>query len=205
METTHFTIAIDEKLARKIGKRARKKRYQKAMLKLVLFVSLLLIVFGFFMTLYNAFTPDWYNSKEKKENAEVIGGNRKFNDVVNTSSDELIPPDASLVETDSTKTAEFVATAYCSCQKCCGKWAELREDGPVTGAAGVPLVEGVSVAVDNNLYKFGTVFTDQNGHEYIAADTGSAIVGNKIDVYFSDHQEALEFGVQTITLSWEEL
>ena len=34
------------------------------------------------------------------------------------------------------------------------------------------------------------------GHTYVAEDTGSAIKGNRIDIYFDTHQEALNFGVQ---------
>lgn len=32
---------------------------------------------------------------------------------------------------------------------------------------------------------------------YIAEDTGAAIKGNKIDLYFDSHQDALEWGVQS--------
>ena len=32
------------------------------------------------------------------------------------------------------------------------------------------------------------------GKEYIAHDCGGAIKGNKIDIYFASHREALEFG-----------
>ena len=35
-----------------------------------------------------------------------------------------------------------------------------------------------------------------DGHTYVAEDTGSAIKGNRIDIYFDTHQEALNFGVQ---------
>ena len=46
---------------------------------------------------------------------------------------------------------EFVLTAYCSCEKCCGKWAldrPLDENGEqiVYGASGARLIEGISVA-----------------------------------------------------------
>lgn len=94
---------------------------------------------------------------------------------------------------------EFLATAYCGCEHCCGKWGANRQ-GVVIGAAGVPLVEGVSIAVDNSIYKFGTEFVDESGHTYIAADTGGAIKGNRIDVYFDSHQDALVFGRQTVYL-----
>lgn len=98
--------------------------------------------------------------------------------------------------------AEFTVTAYCSCEKCCGSWAKNRQ-GPVVGAAGVPLVAGTSVAVDNSLFKFGTVFTDPSGNEYVAADTGSGVNGYWLDIYMEDHEAARAWGKQTITLSWK--
>lgn len=97
--------------------------------------------------------------------------------------------------------AEFTATAYCSCERCCGKWAKDR-NGPVVGAAGVPLIPDVSVAVDNSLFKFGTVFTDPQGHEFIAADTGSGVDGYWIDIYMEDHEAASAWGLQKVVLTW---
>ncbi len=51
------------------------------------------------------------------------------------------------------------------------------------------------------LYQPGTVvyFEGIDGLTggYIAEDTGSAIKGNKIDLYFDSHQDALEWGVQS--------
>ena len=95
---------------------------------------------------------------------------------------------------------KFKLTAYCSCKKCCGKWAINRpkdENGNeiVYGSVGIRLIEGISVAVDPRVipYKTDVVI---NGDTYIAHDTGGAIKGNRIDVYFDDHQEARNFGVQ---------
>ena len=83
---------------------------------------------------------------------------------------------------------EYKLTAYCACMECCGK-----TDG-IT-ASGIRAKEGVTVAADTRTLPFGTkIFID--GHEYIVQDRGGAIKGNRIDVYFDHHQEALEFGVQ---------
>ena len=94
----------------------------------------------------------------------------------------------------------FTLTAYCPCEKCCGKWGENRpkdEDGiPIVyGSTGIELKEGVSVAVDPNVIPYGSEIVIY-GHTYTAQDCGGAIKDNRIDVYFSDHNRALEFAVQ---------
>lgn len=94
----------------------------------------------------------------------------------------------------------FKLTAYCSCSLCCGKWANNRpvdENGNeiVYGSIGERLKEGYSIAVDPAVIPYRTEVII-NGHTYKAQDCGGAIKGNRIDVYFEDHQAALEFGVQ---------
>lgn len=90
---------------------------------------------------------------------------------------------------------EFKLTAYCSCAKCCGNWAYNRPNGIIYGAIGEELKEGYSIAVDPNVIPYRTeVIID--GHTYKAQDCGGAIKGNRIDVYFNNHNDALEFGVQ---------
>ena len=37
-----------------------------------------------------------------------------------------------------------------------------------------------------------------NGHPYIVEDTGSAVKGNHVDIFFESHEAALEFGVQEV-------
>lgn len=84
---------------------------------------------------------------------------------------------------------KFKLTAYCPCSICCGKWS-----GSPT-ASGVMPKANHTIAVDTSVIPFGTEVII-NGITYIAEDTGSAIKGNRIDVYMSDHNEALEFGIQ---------
>ena len=96
---------------------------------------------------------------------------------------------------------QFKVTAYCSCEKCCGVWAINRPEGKVYGAAGKELIAGYSVAVDRDLYEFGTKFVDKDGNEYEAADVGGAVKGNHLDLYMNDHQEALNWGVKTLELA----
>lgn len=89
----------------------------------------------------------------------------------------------------------FKLTAYCSCSLCCGKWANNRPNGIIYGAIGEELKEGYSIAVDPTVITYRTEVVI-NGHTYKAQDCGGAIKGNRIDVYFEDHNDALEFGVQ---------
>lgn len=96
---------------------------------------------------------------------------------------------------------EFKLTAYCSCSKCCGKWADNRPvdaegNEIVIGSTGERLIPNHSIAVDPEIIPYGTTVVI-NGQEYVAEDCGGAIKGNRIDVYFNNHNEALEFGVQT--------
>ena len=95
---------------------------------------------------------------------------------------------------------EFKLTAYCSCEICCNKWALNRpidENGNeiVYGSIGERLSEGYSIAVDPTVIPYSTEVVI-NGYTYKAQDCGGAIKGNRIDVYFEDHQAALNFGVQ---------
>ena len=71
---------------------------------------------------------------------------------------------------------------------CCGK-----SDGITS--IGVKATEGRTVAVDPDKIPYGSEVVI-NGHTYIAEDCGGAISGNKVDIFFDTHQEALEFGVR---------
>ena len=80
----------------------------------------------------------------------------------------------------------FTLTAYCSCAKCCGKAGQRT-------ASGVYPKSNHTIATDPKVIPLGTeVVID--GVVYKAEDTGGAIKGNKIDIYFDSHEEALNFG-----------
>ena len=96
---------------------------------------------------------------------------------------------------------EFKLTAYCPCVTCCGK-----TDG-IT-ATGTLAEEGRTIAVDPAIIPYGSTvtlyFADGTSHTYTAEDCGGAIKETRIDVFFDDHQAALEFGVQTAYVYVEE-
>ena len=93
------------------------------------------------------------------------------------------------------RTIECVITAYCACYDCCGK--NPNDIGYGITASGAKAVQGVTVAADISILPFGTKICIDGVGERIVQDTGSAIKGKKIDLYFENHQEAWNFGRQT--------
>ena len=89
-----------------------------------------------------------------------------------------------------TTTTTFKVTAYCPCVKCCGKTDGITATGTLATA-------GRTIAVDPTVIPYGSEVI-LNGHTYIAEDCGGAIKGNKIDMFFDTHEEALQWGVQYI-------
>lgn len=123
------------------------------------------------------------------------------NSTVEKVESEVIPIGSEIEAYDCVEANERVCigtykiTAYCACEKCCGKWAELRGCENVYGSIGQILTAGKSIAVDPDVIPYGTKVYIQ-GNEYTAQDCG--VVGNTIDIYMNSHEEALEWGVQYI-------
>lgn len=90
-------------------------------------------------------------------------------------------------------TKEVEATGYCPCAKCCG-----QSNRPT--AMGNRPKEGRTVAVSPDI-PLGTNI-DINGKTYVAEDHGGAIKGDKIDIFFGKHQDALAFGRKSLTISY---
>ena len=59
-----------------------------------------------------------------------------------TPTVEVVEPPQVSTEPAEPAWAEYEATAYCSCEKCCGTWAENRPDGIVYTASGAVAQEG---------------------------------------------------------------
>lgn len=47
-------------------------------------------------------------------------------------------------------------------------------------------------------YSFGTKIEIKNLGTFVVEDRGGAINGNKLDIYFDTHQEALNWGRRTV-------
>lgn len=95
-------------------------------------------------------------------------------------------------------------TAYCSCSKCCGKYAanrKLDEEGKpiILTASGSRAISKYTISM-NSSFKFGTmVYIDGIGLCEVM-DRGSAVKGNVIDIYFDSHEEALNWGRKSINV-----
>ena len=120
------------------------------------------------------------------------------------------PPD----DVDPIK-VRMTVTGYCDCGDCCGwerSWLRLGtpvySSGPNKGkpkevgitATGTETRHGTA-AVDRRRFPYGTVF-HVPGYGYARAeDTGGAIKGNHIDLWFPSHDAALRWGRRTLTVT----
>jgi 3D (Asp-Asp-Asp) domain-containing protein len=96
---------------------------------------------------------------------------------------------------DQWQTVRMRVTAYCACKECCGKYA----DG-IT-ACGHKIRRGDAFVAADRKYSFGTemiVPGYNNGKPIKVLDRGGAIRGNKLDVFFNSHKEAMQWGVKYI-------
>lgn len=92
------------------------------------------------------------------------------------------------------KTISIVATGYDDSYECNYPWYGAPS------YTGLPLVRGV-VATDPNVIPMGTRLYVEGYGEAIAADQGGAIKGNRIDLFFDSHTEAMNWGMRTVKVT----
>jgi len=95
------------------------------------------------------------------------------------------------------ETIQMRVTAYCPCRKCCG----IFSDG-VT-ACGHKIRPGDSFVAADKRYPFGAEMIIpgyKNGEPVKVLDRGGAIRGNRLDVFFNSHKEALKWGVKNLNV-----
>ena len=91
------------------------------------------------------------------------------------------------------KTVRMRVTGYCPCSKCCGAFS----DG-IT-ANNHRIQPGDTFVAADKSYPFGTemAIPGYNAGEPVQVmDRGGVIKGNRVDLFFHTHQQALEWGVQ---------
>ena len=93
---------------------------------------------------------------------------------------------------------EMRVTAYCPCPSCCGEYS----DG-IT-ANGHEIQPGDTFVAADRRYSFHTEMLIpgySNSQPVKVLDRGGAIKGNRLDVFFATHQEALQWGVQYLEVN----
>ena len=121
-----------------------------------------------------------------------------------TEAESILPSES--LEPTRTPLGTYRITAYCACEICCGEWAKNRPGGVVYGAGGVELVAGTHCA---STLPFGTCLYIEGMGEYVVQDRFATWIieeygENVVDIYFSDHQAALEFGVKYLQVYTQE-
>jgi len=107
--------------------------------------------------------------------------------------------DGTLIEYEGVMQLE--ATAYCACYECCGKYPGNKWYG-IT-ATGTRAKVG-TIAVDPRVIPLGTkvyvegLYGAKNYGYATAEDTGGAIKGQIIDLYFDTHRETINWGRQQV-------
>ena len=104
------------------------------------------------------------------------------------------------------QTVKMLTTGYCKCGKCCGwhrNWyfKPVYSSGPNKGkkkrvgvtASGENAKHG-TIAADTSRYPFGTIMYIEGYGYGRVEDRGGAIKKNHIDLFFSSHKKALEWG-----------
>lgn len=89
------------------------------------------------------------------------------------------------------KEITVTATAYCPCADCSGGWGNRTSTGKTATA-------GRTIAVDPSIIPYGTGVIIE-GVTYIAEDCGGAIKGNRVDIFFNTHEEAMSYGRRVVT------
>ena len=122
------------------------------------------------------------------------------------------PPPAAAVHAPTQ--AVLRVTGYCSCGICCGwrrSWfgfgPPVYAQGPLKGkrkrvgvtARGTRAKKG-TVAADLKMLPFGTRLDVPGYGAGIVEDTGGAVTGAHIDVWFPTHEAAKRWGVRTLTV-----
>ena len=117
-----------------------------------------------------------------------LGGYAVGTSAVSETEYVYVEPEPEPEEPTLKSLGTFKLTAYCACSRCCGKCDGITASGTIATA-------GRTIAVDPSKIPYGTEVVIY-GHTYIAEDCGGAINGNKIDIFFNSHTEALNFGVR---------
>lgn len=117
--------------------------------------------------------------------------------------------DSKTEETLEGKSYLVEATAYCPCFSCCGKHEGDEGYGITASGYNVFSYEKNIIAADTDVLSFGTEvklyrMLPSGDEEFIGTytveDQGGGIKGERIDIFYFSHEEALKFGRNQLRL-----
>lgn len=111
------------------------------------------------------------------------------------NSTEVFGKNSNKQDLNSSRKITMTATAYTASSACTGK--NPGDKGYGITASGMKARVGV-VAVDTNVIPLGTNLYIEGYGYAVAGDTGGAIKGHKIDLFFDSYSEAIKFGVKRL-------
>ncbi len=85
----------------------------------------------------------------------------------------------------------FTTSGYCTCELCCA-----GESESLTFSGTVPQADH-TISADLDLLPLGTKVII-NDVVYTVEDKGSSVLGNRIDIYYASHEEAVAHGAQEV-------
>lgn len=192
-------------------KKHKRNRIETAVAEIILILLILSVIISVIVVIKAASTRT-KTTTETETTTEIVLETETETEIVEVSTQKEVETEIQTeVEVEPTSRTELVSmgtftiTAYCSCEICCSsEWANNRPldeyGNPIVyGASGEMLVPDYSIATDVGLIPYGETILI-NGREYVAHDCGSAIFDNRIDIYMSSHERALEWGVQNIEI-----
>ena len=103
-----------------------------------------------------------------------------------TEVDNLTAELAAQTDLTLTYVGSFSCTAYCS-----EEYAHICGEGHGITSSGAKVQPGVTVAADTSILPYGTVVYIEDVGLRVVPETGSAVVGNKLDVAVNTHTDAL--------------
>ena len=109
------------------------------------------------------------------------------------------PPETIIVERDISpipykELGEYTISFYCDCP-ICTKTAKGSKM-----ATGTKPKEGKTIACDGDTLKMGDIVYIETIGVRVCEDKGSAIKGNRIDVYMDDHDIANKMGIRKVNV-----
>lgn len=136
---------------------------------------------------------EYGNGEERKQRLEEEGRNideiqKEVEKILNIQKEQ----ESAVTNQNSGKTMTMEATAYSTTEPGLSRYTANGTDLHTN-----PRV----IAVDPSVIPLGTKVTVEGYGTYIAADTGGAIKGNRIDIHFSTVQECINFGRKNVKIT----